>query len=109
MKADGRYAFVTVSEQKTIDANLDAIGQLFEQRGDTVHMSGDERVQLFHDQEQVNAILTERDSQRKVCTMEKPLGSHMVVQTCETYGEIEARHRHSYESMEKALARPQGH
>jgi hypothetical protein len=96
MDTDGRYSFVTADERKTVSANLDRMGQLFEKHGDTAHMSDTEKTGLFNDQEQINAVLAKRDRDRLICRMDTPVGSHIPVKTCQTYGEIEARRKRDY-------------
>ena len=50
------------------------------------------KAKLFNEQEVVNSILTRRDRDRVICKNEAPIGSHIPVTTCHTYGqEVEAR------------------
>jgi hypothetical protein len=88
----GRYEFVKADERRKIDKSLDDMTQLFDQYGNVQAMNQDTKVRLFNDQELVNSILTKRDRDRVICTNQAPLGSHIPITTCHTYGqEIEAR------------------
>jgi hypothetical protein len=92
MTHGGRYEFVKADERKTIDQSLDDMTQLFDQHGSVQAMNQDTKVRLFNDQELVNSILTKRDRDRVICTNQAPIGSHIPVTKCHTYGqEIEAR------------------
>jgi hypothetical protein len=92
MQSGGRYEYVTADERKTIDTKLTEISALFDKNGSVADMSQDTKVQLFNDQEIVNSILTHRDRDRVICQNTAPIGSHIPVTTCHTYGqEVEAR------------------
>jgi hypothetical protein len=93
MDAGGRYSYVTADERTRINAKLDEMGRLFDQKGEVEKMSGDEKVAMFNSQEEVNAILAKRDNDRLICKNDTPIGSHIPVKTCSTAGEIEARRR----------------
>ena len=93
MNDGGRYEYVTPKEHNTIDQKLDEIQALFSQYGTIADMKQDQKVQLFNAQETVNSILTHRDRDRVICKNEAPLGSHIPVTSCHTYGQEEdARH-----------------
>lgn len=92
MSPGGRYEYVKPEEQKTIERKLGEMGALFDQTGSVANMKEDQKIALFNAQETVNSILTLRDRDRVICKKEAPLGSHIPVTTCHTYGqEVEAR------------------
>jgi hypothetical protein len=92
MEPGGRYEYVRPDEQKTIEKKLDEMSALFAQTGTVTGMKEDQKIALFNAQETVNSILTLRDRDRVICKHEAPIGSHIPVTTCHTYGqEIEAR------------------
>jgi len=92
MEGGGRFEYVKPDECKTVDAKLDEMNKLFEKSGSVSAMTQDEKVALFNAQETVNAILTRRDRDRVICKNEAPIGSHIPVTSCHTYGqEVEAR------------------
>ena len=92
MEGGGRFEYVKPDERKTVDAKLDEMNKLFEKSGSVSAMTQDEKVALFNAQETVNAILTRRDRDRVICKNEAPIGSHIPVTSCHTYGqEVEAR------------------
>jgi hypothetical protein len=92
MEGGGRYEYVKVDERKTIDQKLTEMETLFNENGTVQSMKQDTKVKLFNDQEIVNSILTRRDRDRVICKNEAPLGSHIPVTTCHTYGqEVEAQ------------------
>jgi hypothetical protein len=105
MKPGGRYEFVDDTERATINTKLGNMQSLFDKYPDVAQMNQDAKVQLFSDQETVNAILTHRDDRRMVCKSERPLGSLLPKRTCRTYGEIERNLQNSQQFMEQQ-ARP---
>ena len=98
MKDGGRYAHVTEAEKSKIDGRFDEMDKLFEQRGSVAQMSPSEKTQMFNAQEEINAILAQRDGERLICKNENPVGSHIPVRTCQTAAEIENR-RHKDAGM----------
>jgi len=92
MEGGGRYEYVKADERKTIDHKLTEMEALFNENGSVQNMKQDTKVKLFNDQEVVNSILTRRDRDRVICKNEAPLGSHIPVTSCHTYGqEVEAQ------------------
>jgi hypothetical protein len=92
MEDGGRYEYMKVDERKTVDQKLTEMETLFSQNDSVQTMKQDTKIKLFNDQEVVNSILTRRDRDRVICKNEAPIGSHIPVTTCHTYGqEVEAR------------------
>ncbi|MEO5623469.1 MAG: hypothetical protein ABIO74_11980 [Dokdonella sp.] len=107
MDAGGRYSYVTADERNKVNAELDEMGQLFQQRSDVAHMSDAEKTMLFNSQEHVNAILAKRDNERLICKSEMPIGSHIPVKTCQTAGMMEARRRNDVQYLQRNQNSPQ--
>ena len=105
----GRYSYVTAGERSKVNAELDGMEQLFQQRGDVARMSDAEKTTLFNSQEHVNAILAKRDNERLICKSELPIGSHIPVKTCQTAGLIEARRRNDVQYLQRTQNTPQLH
>lgn len=95
MQPGGRYEFVDQAERQKVDANFADMQSLFDKYGTTAQMDQNTKVQLFNDQEAVNAILTHRDDKRLVCESVAPIGSHIPRTSCRTYREIELEHRNT--------------
>jgi hypothetical protein len=92
MEDGGRFEYVKPDERKTVESKLVEMDQLFEKKSSVTDMTQDEKVALFNAQETVNAILTRRDRDRVICKNQAPIGSHIPVTTCHTYGqEVEGR------------------
>lgn len=89
MQAGGRYEFVDQGERQKIDASFADMQSLFDKFATVAQMDQGAKVQLFNDQETINAILTHRDDKRLVCESVAPIGSHIPRTTCRTYREIE--------------------
>jgi hypothetical protein len=89
MEGGGRYEYVKPDERKTIDQKFAEMEALFSESGSVQGMKQDTKVKLFNDQEVVNSILTHRDRDRVICKNEAPVGSHIPVTSCHTYGQEE--------------------
>ena len=93
MLPGGRFEYVDSKEHDTVNTRLADMQALFDKHGTVAQMEMNTKVQLFNDQEAVNAILTHRDNERLVCNHDAPLGSHIPRTVCQTYGEMERQHR----------------
>lgn len=92
MQPGGKYEYIKPDEAKTVEKKLGEMDKLFEDSGAVANMKEDQKIALFNAQETVNSILTLRDRDRVICKKEAPVGSHIPVTTCHTYGqEVEAR------------------
>jgi hypothetical protein len=100
MKAGGRYEFVNSTDKLKVNTSLDAMAALLQKNNSVGEMNDRDKLALFNEQEKVNGILTRSDSDRLVCQMVAPVGSHIPVKTCRTYGEIQ-RSRHSAETFSR--------
>jgi hypothetical protein len=111
MLPGGRFEFVDKKEQDTVNTRLADMQALFDKHGTVAQMEMNTKVQLFNDQEAVNAILTHRDDERLVCVHDAPLGSHIPRTVCQTYGEMERTRRGEvqYLSNLKQVADFMGH
>lgn len=102
-----RYEFVDKDERAKVDANFADMMSLFGQYGTVAQMPQTAKVQLFNDQEAVNAILTRRDDKRLVCESVAPLGSHIPRTSCRTYREIQVERLGTQNYMERLQQVPQ--
>jgi len=93
MQSGRRYEFVNQAERQKVDANFADMQSLFDKYDTTAQMDANAKVQLFNDQEAINAILTRHDDNRLVCESVAPLGSHIPKTSCRTYREIEQERR----------------
>ena len=105
MVPGGRYEFVDSEEHDTVTKRLNDMQALFDKYDTVAKMDSNKRAQLLADQEDVNAILTRRDSRRMVCKSERPMGSLIPQQACRTYGEVERTRRSTQDFMQRE-ARP---
>jgi hypothetical protein len=105
MRAGGRYEYVKPDERKTIDRKLSEMESLFDQNESIQSMQQDTKVKLFNAQEVVNSILTRRDRDRVICKNEPPLGSHIPVTSCHTYGQEEEARRGTQEQLNEWMRR----
>jgi hypothetical protein len=87
-----RYEFLQESDRAKVNNSLDKMAALLARSGSVEAMSEDDRLRLFNEQEFVNGLLARNADDRKICTHESPVGSHLPVKRCRTAREVnEAR------------------
>jgi len=101
MKAGGRFEFTDRRQRETINDRFVAMQALFDKYGSVDKMPDERKLELFNDQEKINGILTHTDANRLVCRTELPVGSHLPVKHCRTYGEIRRSERDSVNDMRR--------
>ncbi len=107
MVPGGRYEFVDKHERAKVDAGLSDMQSLFDKYDTVAKMSQSAKVQLFNDQETVNAILTRRDDKRLICESIAPVGSHIPRTTCRTYREVQLERRGTRDYLQRVQQVPQ--
>lgn len=101
MEDGGRYEYMKVDERATVDQKLTEMETLFSQNDSVQSMKQDTKIKLFNAQEVVNSILTRRDRDRVICKNEAPIGSHIPVTTCHTYGQEVEAHEQTRNQLEE--------
>ena len=107
MQPGGHYEFTSKKDREALDTQFGEMQSLFDKYGTVAQMDPSSKVQLFNEQEAVNAILTHNDSNRLVCEHIAPLGSNIPKTVCRTYGEIQQEHRDSQRYMNNYQQVPQ--
>jgi len=100
MKEGGRYEYMKPDERRTIEQKLEEITTIFGKTESVAAMQQDDKIKLFNAQESINSILTKRDRDRVICKNEAPIGSHIPVTTCHTYGQEVEAHEGTRKQME---------
>lgn len=103
MVPGGRYEFVTTAERGEVDAKLADMQAMFDRSASVATMNQETKIRLFNDQETVNAILTKRDGDRRICKSSAPTGSLIPKTSCHTYSEIERTQRDSQQYMHDTM------
>lgn len=101
LEKGGRYEYVKPEERRQIEQKLTDMAAAFNESGSVETMKEDTKIRLFNDQEVVNSILTKRDKDRVICKKQAPVGSHIPVTSCHTYGQEEDARRGSRNQMDK--------
>ena len=99
MQPGGRYEFVKADDRKKIDARLGSMEALLQKHAGQNDLNTSDKIALVNAQEEVNAILKQSDSNRLVCESRAPIGSHLPVKTCRTFGEMELERREATKSV----------
>lgn len=93
MKADGTYSHMQASDKGRVEARLQEIEKLLSTHASQGDLNQNDKVRLVNAQEEVNGILKHNDNNRLVCEHVAPVGSHVPVTTCRTYGELMEQHK----------------
>ena len=101
MDAGGRYAETNGEERRGVNARLDEMTKMFEQKASVDQMTIDEKKKLLVDQEEINSILGKRDGERLICKSERPIGSNLPVKTCQTASERDGRRREDRQELDR--------
>lgn len=101
MEAGGRYAETNGEERRVVNARLDEMTKMFEQKPSVDQMSIDEKKKLLVDQEEINSILGKRDGERLICKSERPIGSNLPIKTCQTASERDLRRREDSKELQR--------
>ena len=100
MKPGGRYEFLKDDDRSRVDARLDSMQALLQGHAGQNSLDSNDKVRLANLQEEVNGILKHNDSNRLVCEHRAPVGSHIPVTTCRTFGELERQRREARKEVE---------
>jgi hypothetical protein len=99
MQPGGRYEFLNSGDRSRVDARLNTMEAVLQKHASQNDLSGADKITLINAQEEVNGILKHNDANRLVCESRAPVGSHIPVRTCRTYGEIEQGRRETQKSV----------
>ena len=105
MGPDGRYREVSADERRVVEAELEKIEGLLQRKGSATRLNDSEQVELVNAQEHINAVLTKKDGDRLICTMEPRTGTKFKMKTCMTASQREERRRKSVRGYEDDLKR----
>lgn len=95
MEPGGYYEFVPTPERIEVEQSLERMAGVLTQQTDPTSMRESDKAVLLQAQEAVNAVLTRNDGRRLVCRRERPTGSHLGKDKCQTLAERERARRSS--------------
>ena len=93
MHPGGPYGNIAPRDRKRVEAGLANIEKLLSAHAAETDLRREDKVALLNAQEEVNGILHHNDNNRLVCEKTVPVGSHLPVTVCRTYGEIVEQRR----------------
>lgn len=99
MQPGGRYEFLKANDRDRVEADLTAMEAVLQRNAGQNDLNSADKLRLVNAQEEVNGILKHNDSNRLVCESRAPIGSHLPVKTCRTYGEIEEQRREAQKGV----------
>ena len=99
MDVGGVYEHIGAADRGRVEARLGDMQKLLEKNADKPDMNAADKVALLNAQEEVNGVLRHNDDNRLVCEHKAPVGSHLPVTTCVTYGEVMARRQNDQRIM----------
>jgi hypothetical protein len=88
MQVGGVYEHISAADRARLDIELGEMLKLLQARSSQNDMSQDEKIALFNTQGEVIGILHHNNNNRLVCEKRAPVGSHVPVTFCRTFGEI---------------------
>ena len=101
MTPTGRYADMTADDRARVEKNLEVITRLFEQKGEFASMNDADKVTLVNAQEEANAILTNNDDDRLICSTRRPTGSNFKQKQCMTAKQARELRENSRDGVER--------
>jgi len=99
MQPGGRYEFLKTADRDRVEARLKTMEAVLQKHAGQNDLNSADKITLVNAQEEINGILKSNDSNRLVCESRAPIGSHIPVKTCRTYGEIEMQRQEAMKSM----------
>lgn len=112
MQPGGAYALIKPADKARVESRLGDMQRLLQNHASESDLPRADKLNLANAQEEVNGILRHNDSNRLVCESRAPVGSHIPVTTCRTFGEIEQQ-RHSdtkaIGDLDRSRVAPPGH
>lgn len=92
LKKSDKYEEIKGEDRAKVLATLDRMERTMSGVDSIDQLSENQRIDLYNDQEQVNALLTQaREDSRQVCQRVKTVGSNMARLQCETVAERQRR------------------
>lgn len=101
MSEGGRFEYVTPDERKSVEQALARMSQIYQSAPTVEEMNKTDQVALFNQQETVNAILKQRDSDRIICKRIRKTGTNLGTTECISYGERERQRRESQNELNR--------
>lgn len=99
LQPGGRYEFVKAGDRDRVESRLNTMEAVLQKNASKNDLGSTDKITLANAQEEVNSILKHNDSNRLVCESRAPIGSHLPVKTCRTFGEIEQQRRDAVRSV----------
>ena len=93
MQPGGVYGHIAPKDKGRVEERLDQIQKLLSAHSGEGDLRREDKVAVLNAQEEVNGILRHNDNNRLVCEHVAPVGSHVPVTTCRTYGEVVEQQR----------------
>jgi len=104
MQPGGLYDHIRSGDKARVEAGLDRMQRLLQAHTGQGELPRADSVALANAQEEVNGILRHNDNNRLVCESRAPVGSHIPVTSCRTYGEVEETRRATVKQMDEMNA-----
>jgi hypothetical protein len=88
MQVGGVYEHINAEDRARLDFKLADMLKLLQTHSTQNDMSQEEKISLFNAQGEVIGILHHNNNNRLVCEKRAPVGSHVPITYCRTFGEI---------------------
>ena len=107
MEPGGLYGYISITDKTRVEVRLADMQKLLQAHANAADLQANDKVALFNAQEEINAILHHNDNNRLVCEHVNPVGSHIPVTTCRTYGQLSAQRRRDQKFLQSTQQVPQ--
>lgn len=99
------YSELSARQRADVMQALDRMGSTLARVNSVSELNGDDKVQLFNDQEMVNSVLTQAaDDSRLVCRQDTKTGSHRRITQCRTVAQIRREREEGQETARRVQA-----
>jgi hypothetical protein len=98
MAQKGAYGTLSKKATFNLHASRDVIANLLKGHANALELKPDDRIAVYNAQEEITAILRNKDKYRMVCRKEQEIGTRVQTTMCMTVGEREARAKAAAES-----------
>ncbi len=107
MKPGGVYEHIRPADKARVEARMGEMEKLLSAHSTQADLRPEDKVALLNEQEEVNGILRHNDNNRLICEHVAPVGSHIPVTTCRTFGDLMVQQQQDQKYMTDRQAVPQ--
>jgi hypothetical protein len=101
MQPNGVYGHISSADKSRVETRLADMEKMLQAHAGENSLTQADKVALANQQEEVNGILRHNDNNRLICESRAPVGSHVPVTKCRSYGEIADERKETQDFMRR--------